>query len=346
MTSLRPSTTSQARSSAPGAPRRASLRRLGPGLAVALVGAAAALPVASLVPGLSPLLLAIVLGVVARNAGLLPERFSAGLAFAGRVPLRLGIVVLGLQLSLRDLAALGWGIPVLAFAVVTTGILATVLLGRLLRVPPRQALLVACGFSICGAAAVAGVESVVEADEEETVTAVALVILFGTLMIPTLPLVAGLLGLDARTGGVWAGASVHEVAQVVAAGGLLGSGALALAVTVKLARVLMLAPVAAVLSWRQRRAGVEGGKRPPLVPLFVLGFLALVVVRSLVDVPAAVLGGAQGVQTFLLTTAMLALGAGVHVRSLLRRGGRTLALAVGSTFVVGAVGLAGALAVA
>lgn len=108
----------------------------------------------------------------------------------------------------------------------------------------------------------------------------------------------------------------------------------------------MLAPVAAVLSWRQRRAGVEGGKRPPLVPLFVLGFLALVVVRSLVDVPAAVLGGAQGVQTFLLTTAMLALGARVHVRSLLRRGGRTLALAVGSTFVFGAVGLASALAVA
>jgi uncharacterized integral membrane protein (TIGR00698 family) len=315
---------------------------------VAVVGAAVAVAVSSLAPGLSPLLVAIALGIAARNLGLLPEGLGPrglgpGLAYAGRVPLRLGIVVLGLQLSLRDLAALGWGIPVLAASVVAAGILVTVLLGRLMRVPPRQALLVACGFSICGAAAVAGVESVVDADEEETVTAVALVVLFGTLMIPTVPLLSGLLGLDPRTGAVWAGASVHEVAQVVAAGGLLGGGsALALAVTVKLARVLMLAPVAAALSWRLRRSGSSAVKRPPIVPLFVLGFVALVAVRSLIPVPAEALGAAQSVQTFLLATAMLALGAGVRIRSLVRRGGRTLALAACSTLVVGAVGLAGA----
>lgn len=305
-----------------------------------------ALAVGAAVSGLSPLLVAIVLGVAARNLGLLREGLSTGLAVAGRVPLRLGIVVLGLQLSLRDLAALGWGIPALAVLVVVTGIAVTLLLGRLLRVPRRQALLVACGFSICGAAAVAGVESVVEADEEETVTAVALVVLFGTLMIPTVPLFAGLFGLDTRTGAVWAGASVHEVAQVVAAGGLLGGGALAIAVTVKLARVLMLAPVAAALSWRMRKDGAASGRRPPLVPIFVLGFIALVAVRSLVPVPAEVLGAASGLQTFLLTTAMLGLGAGVRIRSLLARGGRTFALAAGSTLAVAAVGLAGALVVA
>jgi uncharacterized membrane protein YadS len=104
----------------------------------------------------------------------------------------------------------------------------------------------------------------------------------------------------------------------------------------------MLAPVAAALSWRLRRSGSSAVKRPPIVPLFVLGFVALVAVRNLVPVPAEALGAAQSVQTFLLATAMLALGAGVRIRSLVRRGGRTLALAACSTLVVGAVGLAGA----
>jgi uncharacterized integral membrane protein (TIGR00698 family) len=295
----------------------------------------------------SPLLAAIVLGIAAGTARLLPRGAAPGLAAAGRVPLRLGIVLMGLQLSVPQLAALGWGVPALAAAVVVTGILATLALGRALRVPPRQALLIACGFSICGAAAVAGVESAVGADEEETVTAVALVVLFGTAMIPLLPLAAGALGLGPETAAVWAGASVHEVAQVVAVGGALGGSALGIAVTVKLARVLLLAPVAAALAWRVRRGGeLPGRRRPPLVPPFVLGFAALVLLGSLVAVPAAVAGGAQALQTFLLTTAMFALGTGVRIGALVRRGGRTSALAAGSTLVVGAVGLAGALLVA
>ena len=329
----------------------ARVRDVAPGLAAALGGALALGALAGLAPGVSPLLAAIVLGIGARASGLVPERLEPGLAVAARVPLRLGIVLLGLQLSLHDVAALGWGVPALAAAVVVLGIAATLGVGRLLGVPARQSLLIACGFSICGAAAIAGVESVVTAKdregEEQTVTAVALVVLFGTLMIPALPLLAGALGLDSRTAAVWAGASVHEVAQVVAVGGVLGGGALALAVTVKLARVLMLAPVAAVLAWRGRRAGVpEGSRRPPLVPLFVLGFVALVALRSALPVPGDLLSAASAAQTLLLTTAMLALGAGVRLGSLVRRGGRTFALAAASTAVVGGLGLGGALLVA
>ncbi|MEA5454452.1 putative sulfate exporter family transporter [Sinomonas sp. JGH33] len=328
-------------------PRRARLKPIVPGLAVALVGAAVATGLAGLLPGASPLLVGIALGLAARNFGLLPDRLMSGLAFAGRVPLRIGIVLLGLQLSIRDLATLGWAIPVLALAVVGIGLFSTVGIGRLLGIAPTRALLIACGFSICGAAAVAGVESVLDADEEDTVSAVALVVLFGTLMIPTIPFLAEALHLPVRTAALWAGASIHEVAQVVAAGGLIGGGALTLAVTVKLARVLMLAPVAAVLSLRQRRSGgLGGGARPPIVPLFVLGFIAVVAVRSLVPVPHEVLGLASAVQGFLLTTAMLALGAGVRLRELARRGGRAVVLAAASTLVVGAVGLGGALLLA
>ena len=324
-----------------------SFRVLSPGLAVAVGGALVAIGITALVQGLSPLLVAIALGLAARNFGLLPERLTAGLTVASRVPLRLGIVILGLQLSLQDLAKLGWGIPLLAVSVVTIGIFATVILGRLLKVPPRQTMLVACGFSICGAAAVAGVQSVVEADEEETVTAVALVVLFGTLMIPGIPLLVSLLGLSNEVAAVWAGASIHEVAQVVAAGGIIGGTALATAVTVKLARVLMLAPTVAILSWRQRRAGTATGmKRPPMVPLFMIGFILMVIFRSSFPIPTDVLTIAGSVQSFLLTAAMLALGTSVRLKSLLRRGGRTLALAAGSTAVVCLVGLGGALLVA
>lgn len=324
-----------------------SFRVLSPGLAVAVGGALVAIGVTALVRGLSPLLVAIALGLAARNLGLLPERLTAGLTVASRVPLRLGIVILGLQLSLQDLAKLGWGIPLLAVSVVAIGIFATVILGRLLKVPPRQTMLVACGFSICGAAAVAGVQSVVEADEEETVTAVALVVLFGTLMIPGIPVLVSLLGLSNEVAAVWAGASIHEVAQVVAAGGIIGGTALATAVTVKLARVLMLAPTVAILSWRQRRAGTTPGmKRPPIVPLFMLGFILLVIVRSTLHVPADVLATAGSIQSFLLASAMFGLGTSVRLKALLRRGGRTLTLAAGSTAIVCLVGLGGALLVA
>ncbi|MDP5225965.1 MULTISPECIES: putative sulfate exporter family transporter [Arthrobacter] len=322
-----------------------------PGLIIALSVALLTCLLAVAVPQLSALLVAMVAGVAVRNLGLLKGQHDAGMAYAARVPLRAGIVLLGLQLSIPMLLSLGWGVPVLAMVVVTVGIIGTVGLGRLLGVERRQALLIACGFSICGAAAVAGVESTVEADEKETVTAVALVVLFGTLMIPVLPMLAGFLVISEHTAALWAGASVHEIGQVVAIGGILGGSSLGLAVTMKLARVLMLAPVTAILSLTGARRGgeltaasAEAGtaKRPPVVPLFLLGFLAAVVLRSVVPMPQDLLQLASLLQQFLLAAAMFALGAGVHVKSLLSRGGRLLALAVGSTVLVGAVGLAGA----
>ena len=324
-----------------------------PGLLLAGAVALVACVISHLAPGVSALLIAIIVGVVARNAGILPRTSDPGLGYAARVPLRLGIVLLGLQLSLPELFARGWGVPVLAVLVVGVGIVGTLGLGRLLGVERRQALLVACGFSICGAAAVAGVESSVDAREKETVTAVALVVLFGTLMIPLIPGLGALLGLSTDQTALWAGASVHEVGQVVAIGGLLGGGALGLAVSIKLARVMLLAPVAAVLGARSRALAPEGDmsqdsapSKPPVIPLFLVGFIIAAVVRSLLPVPHEVLALASSAQEFLLSVAMFALGAGVHVKSLLSGSGKLLALAAGSTVLVAALGLGGALVIA
>lgn len=319
------------------------VRGLLPGLGLCAVAVAVALGVNHLLPAVSPLLIAIVIGMLLRNLTPLSPAFEPGLAFSAKKLLRLGVVMLGLQLVIGDILGLGAGMILVVIAIVAGGIGATMLIGCWMGIGFTQRLLIACGFSICGAAAVAAVDGVVEPeDDEETVTAVALVVLFGTLMIPIIPLAAGALGLDAMHGGLWAGASIHEVAQVVAAGGIIGGGALAVAVIVKLARVLMLAPVMAVVSAvRRRQTASTGGKRPPIIPLFVAAFIAMVVLRSTGIVPEAVVNAASIVQNALLSAAMFALGAGVRVRSLIKVGPKPFALAALSTIVVMGIGLGG-----
>jgi uncharacterized integral membrane protein (TIGR00698 family) len=216
--------------------------------------------------------------------------------------------------------------------------------GKLLGLSWTQRVLIACGFSICGAAAVAAADGVVDAKEEELLTSVALVVIFGTLMIPAIPLLSNALGLTERQSGMWAGGSIHEVAQVVAAGGIIGGGALAVATVVKLARVLMLAPVMAYLGARERRI-TKGEKsnssQPPLVPFFVVAFLGCVALRSSGVLPDVVIAQAKVLQTALLTAAMFALGLGVRVALLRSVGPRPFVLAALSTVWVAVVALLG-----
>ncbi len=323
-----------------------AIRATAPGLVACLIAAGISLAVSLLLPGVSALLVAIVLGVLLANAVRIPDSWSPGLAVSAKKLLRTGIVLLGLQLVLGDILGLGWGMIVGVVAIVVVGIFGTVALGKILKVPSRLTLLIACGFSICGAAAVAATASVIEPTdpqerrqaEEDTITAVALVVMFGTAMIALVPLISAWLDLPSTDAGLWAGGSIHEVAQVVAAGSILGGGALAVAAVVKLTRVLMLAPVIAVLSARARkRVGVSATKRPPLVPLFVVGFLAMVVLRSLVDVPQGALTAASVMQTILLSAAMFALGCGVKVRQLAKVGAKPFLLATLSTILVAGV---------
>ncbi|WP_316249010.1 putative sulfate exporter family transporter [Brachybacterium sp. Z12] len=192
-----------------------------PGIALALGVAAVSMLASQVLPGISALVIAIVVGVMVANLTVLPPALIAGTQFTAKKLLRAGIVLLGLQVALGDLLALGAPMLAVVVVVVTVGILGTVAIGRLLGVEKGLTILVACGFSICGAAAVAaaaGVTDPEEEHEERTVTAIALVVLCGTLMIAAVPAVAALLQLSPEAAGLWAGASIHEVAQVVAAG--------------------------------------------------------------------------------------------------------------------------------
>ena len=314
-----------------------------PGLALCGLGTVLALALGRLLPAVSPLLVAILLGAVLVNLGRVTPGCRPGLAVASTTFLRAGIAVLGLQVALGDILGLGWPVLVVVVSVVILGIAGTMLVGALLGLGWTQRVLIACGFSVCGAAAVAAVDGVVDAREEEVATAVALVVVFGTLMIPAVPLAAAALGMPEAAAGAWAGGSIHEVAQVVAAGGAIGGSALAVAVTVKLARVLLLVPVVTVLGLQARRrsASVPGLRRPPLVPLFIVAFLACVLLRSSGLLAPAVLDGAGVAQTVLLTAAMFALGTGVRVATLREVGARPFVLAAASTVWVAGIALVG-----
>lgn len=319
-----------------------------PGLLLCLGGGGVSLLLNQFVPTVSALLFAIVLGAVLGNLWQVPTALTPGVAVAGKRVLRFGIILLGLQLVLGDLLELGAGMIAVAATVVAVGILATVLIGRAMGIPTKQRLLIACGFSICGAAAVAACDGVLEADDEDVATGIALVVLFGTIMIPVAPLIVSLLRLGPELGGLFAGAGIHEVAQVVAAAGIIGGGALKGAVIVKLTRVLMLAPVMAILGIMRRRetAGNTQIKRPPLVPLFVIGFLVMVGVASLEIIPPQALNVVKIIQTACLATAMFALGLGVRITSLIRVGPKPLLLGAASTILIAGLALGGVVLVA
>ncbi|MEU2081561.1 putative sulfate exporter family transporter [Streptomyces albus] len=331
----------------PAAPARRPSRL--PGLALAALGVAAASAVHLLVPAVPMLTAAVVLGVAAAHLPGLRTvvRGTArpGLTLAGKRLMRLGIVLLGLELSVGDVLGLGWATVVMVLCVVAATFAGTVWLGRRLGLRGDQPVLVATGYSICGASAIGAVSDVRGSDEEDVATSVALVTLCGTLAIAVLPLLHGPLGLDADQFGRWVGAGVHDVGQVVATAQTAGPDALGQAVLVKLLRVMMLAPLVAamVVAVRRRKGAAPGGKRPPLVPLFVVGFLAAVALRTTGLLPGPLLDGAARVRELLLAAALFGLGSAVHLPTLARTGTRVAALGLGSWIVVAGVSYGGVL---
>jgi uncharacterized integral membrane protein (TIGR00698 family) len=317
------------------------------GVLFAAVGAAAGYGVHLLLPGLPWLTASLILGVL---VGSIPQLrpsldglFKPGLAIAARRLLRLGIVVLGLQLSLGDIAALGWLAIVLIVALVVVSFFITWLIGRLFRLEGDQAVLMAAGFSICGVSAVGAMSAARGSDDKDTGTPITLVTLYGTLAIVVLPFLAGLLGLTTQQFGHWVGASVHDVGQVVATAQTAGAAALAVAVVVKLTRVLMLAPMVAIASIQTRRrasADAESTtKFPPIVPLFIVGFIVAVLVRSFVPLPVEIVSFANVLQSALLAAALFGIGASLRLERLVRTGARSLAVGLISWIVILALAL-------
>lgn len=317
----------QPSASAVSPPRFAAL----PGLALALALGLAALGLAQLPLlerwQLGALTCAIVLGMLLGNVagGRLSPRLGPGLHIAQRNLLRAGVVLYGLRVSFQEVAAIGLsGLLVDVAVVVSTLMLGTWAGRRWFGLDRDTALLTAAGSAICGAAAVLAVERVIRADADKVAIAVASVVLFGTLNIFLYPQMYPYLGLDPAAFGLYTGATVHEVAQVVAVGSAISPETADAAVIVKLTRVLMLVPVLLVLGWRESRVG---GERVMVIPWFALGFLGVVALNSVVPIAPQLRSWLLAFDTLLLAMAMAALGLDTRLAKLRALGLRPLLLA-------------------
>lgn len=358
-----------------------------PGIVTMLVVATISYLVNQQIHLVSSMLVAILLGVVMRNLGIIRPPLEAGLKFSAKTILRIGVVLLGLKLSIPQIMQLGIGpvLVILATVAITFG--STLAFGKLLRVAHTTTLLTATGTSICGAAAVAGMTAVTHrrgpADEDidsAAATAIASVTLFGTLGLVLFPTIAHAIGLTVEQTGVWLGAAIHEVGQVVAGAGIAGQNLpqaeatqlMNVATITKLGRVATLALLVAIMGGLEHRnaakwvesqvvkhevEAVVSGKpvdhneakpKGPILPLFVTGFLVMVFLRSALEwwqgTPVGTLKiGLDYIDllaTFLLTVAMGAMGAGVNLKTIAKTGIRALTLGMLSATLAALIALA------
>ena len=327
-----------------------------PGLAVVALGVLVAFLLGWFV-GVSPLVAGVVLGALVANTGLLSTRLRPGISFAAKRLLRAGVVLLGLRLSFDEMRDLGIVGVIAVVVVVVATFFGVQALARAMGLSSGLGLLVATGYSICGASAIAAMAPLSDADDEETAYAIGLVTLCGSLSILVLPVLGHALGLDDQTFGTWVGAGVHDVGQVTATASAYSEAALAPATLVKLTRVILLAPMvfgvglAARRRMAMRRAspGGEGTAVPevhvPIVPLFVAGFLAAIALRATGWLSADALSTAKDAEQILLTAGMFGLGAGIDFGRLRRLGGRPLVLGLASWVLVAGAALIAAVAI-
>ena len=288
---------------------------------------------------LEALVLAILLGTAVRTAWTPGARFRPGIAWSAKFLLEVAVMLLGASISAATVAAIGAPMLVGIAVVVVFAIGASYSICRLFRLPWRMSVLVACGNSICGNSAIAAVAPVIGADSDDIASSIAFTAVLGVVVVLTLPFLMPVLGLSLPQFGVLAGLTVYAVPQVLAATAPAGALAIQTGTLVKLVRVLMLGPVVLVLSLARGRQAGGGMSLKRLVPWFILGFLALAVLRSVGLVPAAVLGPVGLVATVLTIISMAALGLGVDVRMVARAGVRVSGAVALSLLLLGAISL-------
>ncbi|MFB9979941.1 YeiH family protein [Mesorhizobium kowhaii] len=287
----------------------------------------------------SPMILAVVAGMIYSNVLGTPAHAKAGIAFSQRRLLRFAIVLLGFQLTLGQVVSIGaGGVGIVALTLGATFVF-TITLGRLIGVDAKLAQLIAAGTSICGASAIVATNIVTDARDEDVTYAVASITLFGTVAMLGFPLLAPVLGLDQHAFGLWAGASIHEVAQVIGAGFQNGTQSGEIATVAKLTRVAMLAPMVIALGLMARRKSSDQTAARPPMPWFVAAFVAVVALNSLVTVPPEVKSAMALATTIMLTMGLAAMGLQADISQLRSRGLRPLALAFSAFLFIGCFSL-------
>ncbi|HEY0628124.1 MAG TPA: YeiH family protein [Sphingomicrobium sp.] len=321
--------------------RSARLSAIGPGLLASLIIAAAAAFLADHYSG-PVMLFALLLGM-AMNFLSEVDRCKAGVSFVSRTVLRLGVALLGFRITLGEVAALGWQPVVLVIAVVTLTILISVWVAKAMGFKTEFGLLTGGATAICGASAAMALSAALPPDErKERLTGFTIigVSTLSTIAMILYPAISTLFGFDDHRAGVFIGATVHDVAQVVGAGYAISPEAGDTATVVKLMRVAMLLPVILLVGlWARRRGGHGEGERPPLLPWFVTAFATLVLINSLIPIPEFVRDAGSTASRWCLVAAIAALGVKTHFRDIAEIGWKPVLLMVLETLLIASLAL-------
>ena len=279
--------------------------------------------------GLSPLIIAVILGILVGNFAhkiLITLSNQKVLPIATKQILRLGIILYGFRITFGEIASIGSSGITMAFLMVFSCFGIGILTGKWLGLDRQSSILISSGASICGAAAVMAANSVIKANNDKVGVAVCTVVVFGTIFMFICPILFKfeILGLDLRQIGLYIGISVHEVAHVAAAGASVGGVANDTAIIAKMLRVLMLVPFLLMLGLFFSGSGLKGN-----IPKFALWFLVIVVFGSILPnwFRLAILPYINLLDTFLLSTAMFALGCGIRKDALKNAGKKPFILA-------------------
>ena len=317
-------------------PSRDTLREAFPGFAVSVLVAVTA-QFLSEHYGAPAMLLALLLGLALNFLAEDGTRTAPGISFTARTVLRLGVALLGARISVEMLADLG----ARSIALVVAGVILTILFAlfasRFVGRSWRFALLTGGSVAICGASAAMAIAAVLprhEKSERDLVFTVLSVTVLSTVAMVVYPMLSDAFGFTARDSGVFLGGTIHDVAQVVGAGFSIGPEAGETATLVKLIRVSMLAPVVLCISLVIRSRGLAdtaGGKAPPLLPSFVIGFLVLAALNSFGLIPAFLADWAGGLSRWALLISIAAVGIKTSLVKMLSVGGGAIALIVAET---------------
>ncbi|ALJ13333.1 YeiH family protein [Sphingopyxis macrogoltabida] len=310
-----------------------------PGLAVALVVAATATFLSEHYD--APVMLYALLLGMALNFVTEAPRGKAGIDFAAKGLMRIGVALLGFRIGWDQVSALGWGPVVMVVTLVAATILLSTFAARAMGFNPLFGFLSGGATAICGASAAMALSAALppnDRKEQATLFTVIGVSALSTTAMVIYPLITRALGLDDHTAGVFIGATIHDVAQVVGAGYAISPDAGDTATIVKLLRVAMLLPVILVAGQISRRAaGAAGGERPPLLPWFVVAFVALVALNSLVTLPTALTDAGNTLSRWCLVTAIAAIGMKTRLGDLVQVGWKPVALMIGETILLAAM---------
>lgn len=300
----------------------------------------ASLPLLSI---MGQLVIAIILGIAWRAAIGVPRSMMTGVSFSSRKLLRYGIILLGMRLNLADIIQAGPKVLAIAVINIVFTIFAVYGIAKLMKVEKRLALLTACGTAICGAAAVVAISPQIKANDDETAIGAATVAILGTIFTLLYTVMYPILGLSAAGYGIVSGATLHEVAHVIAAAAPAGQAAVDLAVVVKLTRVAMLVPVAIMIGiWFNRAERKDNGDaqqkrfRSIPIPWFIVGFLLTSCVNTMGIIPAALVDQLVLAAYLLIAMAMAGLGLNVDLIAFRRFGMRSFAAGlIGSVLLSG-----------